>query len=55
MQGLPGLAARLSEMLSTQVLLFNPLESLPGMPRGGERPAVAPQFTQAFGLALRSP
>ena len=51
---LPGLAERLSEMLSTHVLLFNPLEFLPVVPQGGERPVVAPQFTQAFGLALRS-
>ena len=51
---LPGLAAHLSELMETPVLLFNPMERLPGSPRGGRRPAVAPQFTQAFGLALRS-
>ena len=51
---LPGLAAHLSELMETPVLLFNPMERLPGSPRGGRRPAVGPQFTQAFGLALRS-
>jgi len=51
---LPGLAARLTEMLDIPVLLFNPIESLPGPPSGGNRPVLGPQFAQAFGLALRT-
>lgn len=51
---LPGLAAQLSDLLGSPVLLFNPLEFVTGEPRGGERPVVGPQFAQAFGLALRS-
>jgi len=51
---LPGLAGKLTELLNFPVLLFNPLEFLTGEPRGGRRPAVAPQFAQAFGLSLRT-
>lgn len=51
---LPGLAARLSEMLAINVLLFNPLESMPGVPKRGGQVMLAPQFAQAFGLSLRS-
>ncbi len=51
---LPGLAARLTEMLGFPVLLFNPLDYLSGDPRGGRRPSAAPQFAQAFGLSLRT-
>jgi len=51
---LPGLAGKLTELLGFPVLLFNPLEYLPADPRGGRRPAVAPQFAQAFGLSLRT-
>ena len=51
---LPGLPARLTELVGFPVLLFNPLEFLSGEPRGGQRPAVAPQFAQAFGLSLRT-
>jgi type IV pilus assembly protein PilM len=51
---LPGLAARLSELLGNPVMLFNPLENLTGAPRGGHAPAVGPHFAQAFGLSLRS-
>ena len=51
---LPGIAARLTEMLGFPVLLFNPLDYLPGDPRAGRRLSVAPQFAQAFGLSLRS-
>ena len=51
---LPGLPARLTEMLGFPVLVFNPLDFLSGDPRGGSRPAAAPQFAQAFGLSLRS-
>jgi type IV pilus assembly protein PilM len=51
---LPGLATRLSEMLSINVLLFNPLDALPGAPRREDRAVAAPQFTQALGLSLRS-
>ena len=51
---LPGLAARLGELLGSPVLLFNPLESSGALPKGGELPAGGPQFAQAYGLALRS-
>jgi type IV pilus assembly protein PilM len=51
---LPGLPARLTELLGFPVLLFNPLEYLSGEPRGGKRPTAAPQFAQAFGLSLRT-
>ena len=51
---LPGLPARLTELLGFPVLLFNPLEFLSGEPRGGHRPVLAPQFAQAFGLSLRT-
>src|SRR5207249_4847270 len=51
---LPGLAARLTEMLGFPVLLFNPLEYLSGEPRSGRKPVIAPQFAQAFGLSLRT-
>jgi type IV pilus assembly protein PilM len=51
---LPGLAARLSELLGNPVMLFNPLEHFTGAPRGGQAPAVGPHFAQAFGLSLRS-
>ncbi len=48
---LPGLAARLSELLGIPVLLFNPLESLHGLDSSG---TAGPQFATAFGLAQRS-
>ena len=51
---LPGLAARLTDLLGFPVLLFNPLEYLSGDPRGGRKPSAAPQFAQAFGLSLRT-
>lgn len=51
---LPGLAARLSELLGFPALLFDPLEALGGGAREGEWPAAGPQFAQAFGLTLRS-
>jgi type IV pilus assembly protein PilM len=51
---IPSLAAQLTELVGLPVLLFNPLDFLTGEPRGGKRPVVAPQFAQAFGLALRS-
>lgn len=51
---IPGLAARLSEVLSIDVLVFNPLEFLPGVPKRGGEVVVAPQFAQAFGLSLRT-
>lgn len=50
---LPGLAARLSEMLASPVLLFDPISSLEASPRGAH-PAGGPQFAQAYGLALRT-
>uniref|UniRef100_A0A832I457 Type IV pilus assembly protein PilM n=1 Tax=Eiseniibacteriota bacterium TaxID=2212470 RepID=A0A832I457_UNCEI len=46
---LPGLAARLSDLLGFPVLLFDPLERHDGVP-----PGAGPQFAQAYGLALRS-
>lgn len=51
---LPGLASKLTELLGMSVLLFNPMDLLSGDPRAGQRPVLAPQFAQAFGLALRS-
>jgi type IV pilus assembly protein PilM len=51
---LPGLAAQLSELLEIPVMLFDPLDRLPGPPRGGTRPAAGPHFAQAFGLATRT-
>lgn len=51
---LPGLAARLSELLGNPVHLFNPLEHFSGAPRGGNAPSIGPHFAQAFGLSLRS-
>src|SRR5262249_57474803 len=50
---LPGFAIRLSDLLGSPVILFNPLgngaESEDGATTAG------PQFAQAYGLALRSP
>ena len=51
---LPGLATQLTELLGISALLFNPMDLLTGAPRGGQRPRLAPQYPQAFGLALRS-
>lgn len=51
---LPGLAARLSEIIGSPVMLFDPLERLQGDPRGGSRPFAGPHFAQAYGLSLRS-
>lgn len=51
---LPGLAAHLTDLVGVPVLLFNPVQFLTGPPRGGRKPAVAPQFAQAFGLSLRT-
>ena len=54
---LPGLSARLSELLGFPVQLFNPFErnGHSGDPDDLERPTGAgPQFAQALGLALRS-
>jgi type IV pilus assembly protein PilM len=50
---LPGLPARLAEMLGTPVLLFDPLAAVDGGRRAGEAPS-GPQFAQAFGLSLRT-
>jgi type IV pilus assembly protein PilM len=50
---LPGLGARLSEMLGSPVLLFDPLQSREAPP-GGAQHAGGPQFAQAFGLAMRT-
>ena len=51
---LPGLYARLGELLGEPALLFDPLEGFAGQPKGGTRPATAPQFAQALGLMARS-
>ena len=51
---LPGLFARLGELLGEPVLLFDPLEGFNGQPRGGQRPAMGPQFAQALGLVTRN-
>ena len=51
---LPGLGARLSEVMGSPVMLFDPLERLTGEPRGGLRPSVGPHFAQAYGLSLRA-
>lgn len=48
---LPGLAARLSELLGLPVLLYDPLAHV--IRGGAERGRTGPQFAQAFGLALR--
>jgi type IV pilus assembly protein PilM len=49
---LPGLSARLSELLGFPVLLFNPL-ARHGEDAGGDAVGTGPQFAQAFGLAQR--
>ena len=51
---LPGLTARLSEMLSVSVLRFDPIEGLSSLGRRTSTSIAAPHFAQAFGLALRS-
>ena len=50
---LPGLPARLGELLGIPVMLFDPLEK---MHRGANRASTTsgPHFAQAYGLALRS-
>ena len=50
---LPGLAAQMSEMLGSPVLLFDPLERMDGSNGAGDAQP-GPQFAQAFGLALRT-
>jgi len=50
---LPGLAARLGELLGAPVVLFDPLEKL--LRGHAAAPATpGPQFAQAYGLALRT-
>jgi type IV pilus assembly protein PilM len=51
---LPGLSARLSELLGTPAILFDPIEKIQRHAghEGGGTPG--PQFAQAYGLALRS-
>ena len=48
---LPGLAARLHELLECPVVVFNPMTSIDG---AGAAAPIAPQFAQALGLALRN-
>lgn len=50
---LPGLAARLSEMLGSPVLLFDPIDSLESSTPEAHG-AGGPQFAQAYGLAMRT-
>ncbi|HTM58606.1 MAG TPA: pilus assembly protein PilM, partial [Candidatus Udaeobacter sp.] len=50
---LPGLAARIGELIGTPTLLFDPLEKARPVPGGGNG-APGPQYAQAFGLALRT-
>ena len=50
---LPGLASRLSEMLGSPVLLFDPLSAIEALRRANGSVG-GPQFTQAFGLSLRT-
>jgi type IV pilus assembly protein PilM len=50
---LPGLPARLGEMLGSPVLLFDPLVGENGSSRGTQT-ASGPQFAQAYGLSLRT-
>ena len=49
---LPGLAARLGELIGTPVLLFDPVEKMQRGAAGDGAPG--PQFAQAYGLALRT-
>ncbi len=49
---LPGLPARLGEMLGSPVLLFDPLVGTDGGARGAAV-ATGPHFAQAYGLSLR--
>jgi Tfp pilus assembly PilM family ATPase len=49
---LPGLSARLGELLGFPVLLFNPLHKHGEVP-DGDTVGTGPQFAQAFGLAQR--
>lgn len=50
---LPGLAARLSEILGSPVQLFDPIHSLETSPRVAH-PVGGPQFAQAYGLVMRN-
>lgn len=50
---LPGIAGELSAMLEIPTFVFDPLESVPLEARSG-LPAGGPQFSLAYGLALRT-
>ena len=50
---LPGLAAQMSELLGSPVLLFDPIEGASGAAGAGRLPP-GPQFAQAYGLSLRT-
>lgn len=50
---LPGLAARMSELLGSPVSLLNPIQQILGQ-NSADASLSGPQFAQAFGLALRN-
>jgi len=50
---LPGMAARLSEILGSPVQLFDPIQTLESSARTAH-PVGGPQFAQAYGLAMRT-
>jgi type IV pilus assembly protein PilM len=50
---LPGLAARLGEILGSPVQLFDPIPTVEASP-SGEHAVGGPQFAQAYGLATRT-
>ncbi len=50
---LPGLAARIGELIGTPTLLFDPLEKTRPA-HGSTSGAPGPQYAQALGLALRT-
>lgn len=51
---LPGLAARMGELLGIAVEVFNPVAGLPGEALRGLPTSEGPQYGQAYGLALRT-
>ena len=51
---LPGLAARVGELLGSETQVFDPLVGVRGGITGPLEPSAGPQFSQAYGLALRT-